>query len=183
MPQITRPAEVLPDTWRGSDRDWSEPRIHQLLLSWECNVIFHIYFAHGLLVFSLLTSDWTIYTSTISSHVNSSSTIHFNMCASKLEIRVQITRVAIGTLFYIALFFSLDTYSRLWSGIEPVHTLCFQSKHFFKTGKTVIATPRGFRVHFLLCQNDALPDRNLILQWVEDFRPTFSSNKRKNPEE
>ena len=23
VPQITRPAEALPDTWRGSDRDWS----------------------------------------------------------------------------------------------------------------------------------------------------------------
>ena len=45
---------------------------------------------------------WPIYISTTSSLVNSSSTIHFNTCVCWLEIRVQITQVVIGTLFYIS---------------------------------------------------------------------------------
>ena len=50
------------------------------------------------------TLDWPIYISTISSHVNSSGTIHFNTCVCWLEIRVQITRVAIGTFLYLTLY-------------------------------------------------------------------------------
>ena len=47
------------------------------------------------------TSVWPIYISTNSSLVIPSSIIHFNACVCWLEIRVQITRVAIGTFFYI----------------------------------------------------------------------------------
>ena len=46
---------------------------------------------------------WSIYISTASRHMNSNSTIDFNHCFCRLEIRVQITRVAIDTFFYITI--------------------------------------------------------------------------------
>ena len=35
----------------------------------------------------------------------------------------------------------------------------FAGETFFKIDKSVIATERTFRAHFMLCQNNALPDR------------------------
>ena len=47
------------------------------------------------------TSFGLIYIYTISSQANPSCTFHFNFCACWLEIRIQITRVTIGTFFFI----------------------------------------------------------------------------------
>ena len=64
------------------------------ILSIECErstitryVTFHITSLTSLI--SGQTSYWPIYISTTSSHVNSSSTIHFNTCVCWLEIRVR----------------------------------------------------------------------------------------------
>ena len=77
-------------------------------------------------------------------------------------------------------FFSLSfRYDQLQSWLGPVHIVHLLSKHFFKT-ESVTATWRAFRNHFMLCQNDAVPDRKSIRLWVENFRTTGSLIKR-NP--
>ena len=45
-------------------------------------------------------------------------------------------------------------------------------KTFFKTDESVIAMLRAFCAHFMSCQNDAIPNRKLILLWIENFRTT-----------
>lgn len=45
--------------------------------------------------------------------------------------------------------------------------------------ESVTATRRAFRVHFNLNVNVALPSRNSILRWTENFRATGSALKRK----
>ena len=44
----------------------------------------------------------------------------------------------------------------------------FAVEIFFETGESVITTQRAFCACFMLCQNDADPDRKLILLWVKN---------------
>lgn len=41
-------------------------------------------------------------------------------------------------------------------------------------GEFVIMTPSAFPANLILRQNDAVPDRKLLLAWVENFRVTGS---------
>ena len=43
----------------------------------------------------------------------------------------------------------------------------FDVEIFLKTDESVIATQGAFRDQFILHQNDAVPDRELTLLWVE----------------
>ena len=52
--------------------------------------------------------------------------------------------------------------------VNPVDTVHLLLKPFLKTGKSVIATQRVFPGCFMLHWNDLVPDRNLILSWVEN---------------
>ncbi len=45
--------------------------------------------------------------------------------------------------------------------------MSLQLKLFLKTGESVIATQRAFCAHFILYQNDSVPDRTSVLLWVE----------------
>ena len=48
-----------------------------------------------------------------------------------------------------------------------------------KTGESVIARQRTSYAHFKFYRNHAVQDRKLTLLWVENFRTTGSSIKRK----
>jgi hypothetical protein len=50
---------------------------------------------------------------------------------------------------------------------------------FIVNKESVIATQRAFRVHFRLGRRDAVPTRNTILLWVNNFRASGSALKRK----
>ena len=55
----------------------------------------------------------------------------------------------------------------------------FALEIIFNVGKSVIATQRAFRAHFMLSRNNAVPDRKSMLLWEENFRNTGSSIKSK----
>ena len=57
----------------------------------------------------------------------------------------------------------------------------FAVEIFLVTDESVVAIQRAFCAHLMLCQNDAVPDRKLILLWDENVRTTGSSSKRKPP--
>ena len=44
----------------------------------------------------------------------------------------------------------------------------FAVEMFLETGEFVMPTQRTFHAHFMLCQNDAVPERKLILLWIEN---------------
>ena len=44
----------------------------------------------------------------------------------------------------------------------------FAVEMFFKTSESVIVKQRAFYAHFMLCQNDHVLDRKLILLWIEN---------------
>ena len=56
-----------------------------------------------------------------------------------------------------------------WTGAHCM----FAVEIYFKTGKSVNAIQRAFCTLFMLCQNDAVLDRKLILLWIENFRFQF----------
>uniref|UniRef100_UPI00358E2D47 uncharacterized protein n=1 Tax=Myxine glutinosa TaxID=7769 RepID=UPI00358E2D47 len=64
-----------------------------------------------------------------------------------------------------------------WSGAHHV----FAVEAFFTNNRSVIAVQRAFRRRFSIPQNQSVPDRKTILQWVENFRATGSALKRKSP--
>ena len=50
----------------------------------------------------------------------------------------------------------------------------------FTKNESVTARQRTFRVYFGLGRQDPVPNRNTILLWVTNFRPTWSALKRKS---
>ena len=92
---------ILADIWKSHTLLNTESGIlNNTNLQCYISHLFCIYTWHSTLSHVRLQTN-PFYISTISSHVNPSSTFHFKTCVCWWEIRVQTTRVAIGTFFYI----------------------------------------------------------------------------------
>jgi len=52
---------------------------------------------------------------------------------------------------------------------------------FVRSGKSVLVTQRLFPQHFNIGRNGAVPSRNTILLWVNNFQATGSVMKKKPP--
>ena len=64
-----------------------------------------------------------------------------------------------------------------WNAEQRVFTV----EQIFRNNDSVVTVQRLFRRKFNVEHQDAIPDRNTILRWVEAFRTTGSVMKRKPP--
>ena len=67
---------------------------------------------------------------------------------------------------------------RQGSSISLMSIVYLLLKRVFKIGESVISIQITFQGHFIICQNNAVLDRKLILLWVENFKSTSSFIKR-----
>ena len=63
----------------------------------------------------------------------------------------------------------------------PVEHRVFVYDAFVKSGESLSVTQRLFRRHFSVGRHGAVPSRNTILLWVNNFRATGSVVKKKPP--
>lgn len=52
---------------------------------------------------------------------------------------------------------------------------------FLKNGESVVKTQRAFRLRFNVGRHGAVPTRNTILRWIQNFRLSSSASKKKPP--
>ena len=57
-------------------------------------------------------------------------------------------------------------------------TAFLSSSSFFRNNDSVVTVQRIFRRQFNIARDEAIPDRDTVLRWVESFRTTGSLMKR-----
>ena len=83
----------------------------------------------------------------------------------------------VGILFLWVGGLATSVAMETWPGEHCV----FVYDAFVKSGETVTVTPRLFWRHFNIGRHGAVPSRNTILLWVNNFLETGSVMKKKAP--